>query len=460
MAIKFKVPQGLKLNYPPPPTEKQRLFHETTADDILYGGAVGGGKSHALITQMFMDCIKHPGIVIAVFRRTIPQLRGSLIREVLKGFPRGRNFKLWHYDRQAQEISFWNDSLIEFHYCETIADALQYSSFQWDRVVLEQAEELTEDMLTELTLRARATKIGITPRIYLTCNPQGAGAAWLYERYVAPNEPNETWTPRTESGLPLMPRVFIPARIQDNPHLLDKDPTYLARLENLGPTRRRQLLEGEWGVYEGIVLEEWNRRVHVVVPFEIPDDWYQWVSVDYGYAEPWCVLWFAESPKGEVYVVKELYKRRVKDADQAKWIVAYGRRLNPNAYMGGHDMRVKEGQTGKSAQMIYKEEGVPLRCIKPDRSRKLEALHRYFAWKGTPAKDGNYIFQKAPKIRLFNTCVNTIRTMPTLIYDKDGVDIRAGSEDHACDALGLGLLWHTQQKSTRKQHNIPYEMMV
>lgn len=43
------------------PTAKQRLFHQSAADEVLYGGAAGGGKSYAICWDAFLRCLRHPG---------------------------------------------------------------------------------------------------------------------------------------------------------------------------------------------------------------------------------------------------------------------------------------------------------------------------------------------------------------------------------------------------------------
>jgi len=60
-------------------------------------------------------------------------------------------------------------------------------------------------------------------------------------------------------GGKLAGRVFVPARLEDNPHL-DRD-EYARALENLDPFTRRQLLAGDWSEFQGNHLHpaEWPR---------------------------------------------------------------------------------------------------------------------------------------------------------------------------------------------------------
>ena len=61
--------------------------------------------------------------------------------------------------------------------------------------------------------------------------------------------------------------VSIPARVQDNPALLEADPRYIDRLKSSGsPQRVRAWLEGDWNVIEGAFFSEFygTSRHHAV----------------------------------------------------------------------------------------------------------------------------------------------------------------------------------------------------
>ena len=79
MPVRFKLP-ALPVTLDYVPTAKQSLFHASTAKEVLYGGAAGGGKSVAIVMDALMRCLLHPGTNAYVFRRTYrPDMRPGIV---------------------------------------------------------------------------------------------------------------------------------------------------------------------------------------------------------------------------------------------------------------------------------------------------------------------------------------------------------------------------------------------
>merc|ERR1711938_234313 len=83
----------------------------------------------------------------------------------------------------------------------------------------------------------------------------------------------------SKAGQALFKRKFIPARLSDNPYLSAAG-DYEAMLLSLPEQQRRQLLEGDWDIKEGAAFTEFNRDVHVVEPFRIPNNWVKFRAAD------------------------------------------------------------------------------------------------------------------------------------------------------------------------------------
>ena len=90
----------------------------------------------------------------------------------------------------------------------------------------------------------------------------------------------------------ILTRRFIPAKLQDNPYLMQTDDYYIM-LASLPEVQRKQFLDGDWDAYEDSAFPEFSLTTHVVEPFEIPRGWYKFRAADRGYSSPACVLWFA-----------------------------------------------------------------------------------------------------------------------------------------------------------------------
>ena len=69
------------------PTPKQTMFHGSTADEVLFGGAAGGGKSKAIVMDAFFRYITFPGTHAFVFRRTYSELEDTVIKEAKESYP-------------------------------------------------------------------------------------------------------------------------------------------------------------------------------------------------------------------------------------------------------------------------------------------------------------------------------------------------------------------------------------
>jgi len=70
------------------------------------------------------------------------------------------------------------------------------------------------------------------------------------------------------------------------------------------------LRQGRWAAAEGLVYEDWDRSVHLIDPFPIPDDWQVIASVDWGFTNPGVIQVWALDGDGRMYRVCEVYQTR------------------------------------------------------------------------------------------------------------------------------------------------------
>ena len=273
-----------------------------------------------------------------------------------------------------------------------------------------------------------------------TANPGGIGGWWVKKMYIDPCPPNTAFPaldiesgatlkyPSThpKAGQPLFYRKFIPARLTDNPSLMETG-DYEAMLMSLPEVERRRLLEGDWDVAEGAAFTEFDRGKHVCDPFEIPSSWTRIRACDYGYASPSCVLWGAVDFDGNIWVYRELYGKgwnAEKLADLIIEVEASDPYIQDHVLDGScWDMR---GQTGPSIAEIMVNRGIKWR--RADKNRMAGKLEVHRRLQATPEEGNGVVF--------FSNCLNTIRTMPTIPLCKNNPeDVDTKSEDHAYDAF-------------------------
>lgn len=227
------------------PSARQAAFHTCPADECLYGGAAGGGKSSALAVEAIQHCLETPGATAVLFRRTFPELNapGGLIQEVEKWLPHGLA------DKVGLRWTFPNGATLTLAHCQHPQDVEKYKGAQFSFLGIDEAGDWLERMLLFLFGRARTTLPGVRPIIRLTANPVGVGFPFLKKRYVKPVllqlvAADQTWRPEpTEEKPQPATRCFIPAKYSDNEHL---DAGYVGRLQDLPAADRAAMLDGSW----------------------------------------------------------------------------------------------------------------------------------------------------------------------------------------------------------------------
>jgi hypothetical protein len=275
---------------------------------IGFGGAAGGGKSDALVMMSIIACCTYSGIAVGYFRRKFTQLEGSggaiwrstqlLAPLVDKG--------LVKWNGSLYRWTFFNGSVIQFAHLQHEHDVQNYQSQQFDIIALDEGTHFTRFQYRYMLTRNRSNTAEMPrPFMAIATNPGGVGATWFKGEFVKAGEPETVMDVEVEPGL-YEQHLFIPSRLSDNLALEERDPEYRRNLMNQPEHIRRQLLDGDWDAVEGVAFPEWRANVHIVQPFEIPDEWIKFRSMDWGYAKPYAIHWFAVDWDGRLYCYREL----------------------------------------------------------------------------------------------------------------------------------------------------------
>ena len=227
-------------------------------------------------------------------------------------------------------------------------------------------------------------------------------------------------------------RLFLPARLGDNPFLRKADAGYEKRLKLLSPADRKALLNGVWELNEGQYFSEFSRDLHVVKPYAIPHDWRRCLTIDYG-LDMLAALWIAQSPDGHSVVYRELYRPGLIISDAAAQILACetaGERID--CRLAPPDLWNRRQETGRSAVELFADSGLDFVKSSNERVAGWLALHELLM----PRKDTDGAVR--PRLTIFDTCRNLIRTLPALQHDKRNPSDTANTPHeltHAPDAL-------------------------
>lgn len=410
-------------------SDRQTLFHTTSADEALYGGAAGGGKTAALVAEAVTIALKFPGIPVDIFRRTIPELKGTILPEVYRQCGDYIDAGGMTYHGQDRKFVLANGSTLNLNYCDTDNDVYRYQGREIPCLFIDELTQFPQAWFEYLKTRNRTSNPNYPVRVRAATNPGGVGHGWV-KSYFIDIAPAEKMHTDNATGLT---RIFIPAKVSDHPILKFKE-DYTKKLKGItDPQLRRALLEGDWDVFAGQVFKEFRREIHVIDPFEIPNHWQKWRAMDYGNKNS--VGWFAQDPQTErIYMYREYRTEEFTDiSTKAKLIRQF--EAGDNTSYGLADPAIWNGQgdhnTGKSVAQMFADEGVPWMPAKNDRKAGLAVVHDYLSI----AKDGK------PKLQFFSTCMSIIRTLPSLPYDKirvDDVDTKA--DDHDYDMLRYALM--------------------
>lgn len=414
--------------------------------EIFFGGARGGGKTDGMLGDWIAHASKYGEHAIGLMvRRERTQLIETIERSRQIFGPLGAQ-----YHEQDKLWRFPNGARLRFAYLERDSDADAYQGHSYTRVYVEEIGTFPNPapiLKLMATLRSGA---GVPVGFRATGNPGGPGHNWVKARYIDPH-PRGWKVQRYKYRNPFngneieRDRVYIPSRLSDNRYLGDE---YVANLQMVGNEELvRAWLEGDWNVTQGAFFSEFSIDRHVIRPFEIPNDWLRFRSLDWGSAKPFSAGWWAVSDgsdvNGRVYPRGSLIRYR-------EW---YGMEVGrPNVGLKMVAEKVAEGIQQKSLNetyaysvadpAIFSEDGGPsiaermspyVQFRRADNAR----VSRAGAMGGWDQLRARLVGEDdKPTIYFFSTCTEAIRTLPALQHDPDRPeDVDTAGEDHAPDEI-------------------------
>lgn len=400
--------------------------------EVLVAGPAGTGKSRGALEKLNVEARRYPGMRGLICRKQ----RTTMTQAALKTFdeqvlPEGIARSWFHHG--DQEYRYPNGSTIAV---AGLDDPGKAASSQYDLVYVQEATELEDDDWAFL-LRGLRNNVMPYQQIMADCNP-GPPNHWLKQRCT--------------SGACRL----IDSRHSDNPALWDASAArwtpfgleYMATLDSLTGYLKRRLRYGEWVASEGMYFTEWDPDLHTCGAFDVPKEWPRWTATDWGFADPWCTLWFARNPAdSRIYVYREFYRSGIRDHMQAQYIAraSQGERIVANiADPSMFNARTESGRPSIAA--VYAQNGVGLVPAINNRIAGWQVVRRALAG-------------KAPRLQIMRgRCPNLIRTIPEMVQDPlDPEDLAdkvksTKTEDHAVDACRYGLMHEGQPRKAAQEY--------
>lgn len=323
---------------------KAREMIESTADhQVILSGPAETGKTIACCVKVHKLCSKYENVQAVIVRKTLASVYGSVLQtfnRVIAGSDvttfGGEKPQWYDYPKTGSRV--WIAGLDK---------AAKVLSSERDLIYANQAEELTLDDWETMTTRVTGRAGHVPhPQIIGDCNP-GPPLHWIKLKANAGE------------------LKLLESRHEDNPTLFDPITGLITEqgirsikiLDGMTGPRKLRLRYGIWAGAEGMIYEEsWDNARNVIDRFDIPKEWKRYISVDFGFTNPFSCSWWAEDRDGRLYRYRQIYKTQVLVEDHAR-----------------HAKKLSEGERIQTVVCDHDAEG-------------RATFEKYFGMKTTPAK--------------------------------------------------------------------------
>jgi len=462
----------------PQPGPQTLFLSERMAEvDIVgFGGAAGGGKTLALLLDPLAD-MHVKGFNAVIFRRDATQITnaGGLwdasteLYPYVGARPRQTPHYEWRFPPHGNRVSF--------RHLHTLEDRFSWQGAEICDLLFDELTHFEEEQFWYLISRNRST-CGVKPRCRCTFNPDAGSwvkamfAPWVDDDYPDRAGPGEVRYLVREDGYhyfrtegearecavrelqlgaeeaehSIKSVTFVPARLDDNPALMERDPQYRANLLALPPVERERLLYGDWNILTDRFFDQWRAQTaegtpwHVIPTSPVPKHQGYYLCLDWGFSDPFACYLVALSHDGRVTVCREIYETKLLTSRQGELMIQMleeaGLGLDTLIY-AGHDVFARrlssKGMLEEPIAETWEMQGLALERAGRDPLARASKTREYLASWGP---DDGWP-EGRPGLQVMECCRNLIRTLPLLQSDpRRPEQVDTTQEDHAYDALG------------------------
>lgn len=458
---------------------------------LLYGGALGGGKSYfvrwylarRLILLFEIWGIERAAVMLAC--EDYPSLSDRQLQRIAFEFPPwlGRYYdKHRVYGRSFLLNERWGSGALCFR---NLDDPSKYASSEWAAIAVDELTKNRYDVFTFLRTRLRWPGLPDSEAQFIgATNPGGIGHGWVKQLWMDRKFPDEWIHP-----IDYRPAfAYVPSKAKDNPRL---DSAYWQTLSTLPPMLRKAFQDGDWDIFIGQAFPDFSKTTHVIEPIPIPFEAPIYMTYDWGYGRPFSIGWWWVDADGRLYRFAEWYGwngtanegLRMADSDVRDGIISREKALKIDKRhiirLAGPDCFSKkpnpmgQGQGRPTAEVfgdknIYLMPGDPNRELKIRQFRErlkvqqpnIDHVAKELGFTPTDHSALGHVFldttsqiysrndvitiaqrekrptprPEPPMMLIYNTCEQFIRTIANLTIDENKPeDVDTDGEDHVYD---------------------------
>lgn len=379
------------------PTDKQRLFHMSKAPERwAFTGNRFGKTCMATVEAVWHATGEYPEWYPKESRSPIPS-RGRIVcidfvngiekvilPELQKWMPKSYLIKgSWDgsYEKLKRKLTLNKGSFIELMSFDQEVGSFAGSSLHW--------VWFDEHGKREIYKECKMRLLDTGGRFWGTLTPV-QGISWEYDEiYEKRDERNDL-------------EVFR-ASTMDNPLISKKDIEEMT--QNLNEDERRTRLYGDFVSLTGLVYKDWDRKVHVIEPFEIPKHWTRYSAIDPHTRTPTAVLYWVVSPQEEHFIYDELYLPDMQVKGMAEYMFA--KEAGAKIIMRFIDPAAQATNTaagGFNFITEFAKNNIFVSLANNQLTEGIQALREFFK-----PEFIHVVGKTMPKLRVFNTCKNFIK---------------------------------------------------